>query len=121
MSDYRERNGVLYHGNYDIPVRFTEDEMREEERRIADARAAADAKAGAERAAIVAEGFAAGHAQALQEIRDRGDVIVSRNLLGRLGDYTAHATAHEETDPPHPQLALADLKAVEDLLGDSDV
>jgi len=65
-------------------------------------------------------GVAAGHAQALQEIRDRGDVIVSRELLGRLGDYAAHATAHEETDPPHPQLALADLKAVEELLGDSD-
>lgn len=66
-------------------------------------------------------GVSFGRKQALQEIRDRGDVVISRELLGRLGDYAAHATAHEETDPPHPQLALTDIGVVEELLGDDDV
>lgn len=37
-------------------------------------------------------GVAAGHAQALQEIRDRGDEIVSRELLGRLKVYAVIAS-----------------------------
>jgi len=38
-----------------------------------------------------AKGVAAGHAQALREIRDRGDVIVSRELLADVLDQARSA------------------------------
>lgn len=47
-------------------------------------------------AKIKAKAFADGHAQALQEIADRGDVILDHKLLKRLRAYTIQLGWPEE-------------------------